>query len=105
MHIGDGGGHTPEVGGELYVQYLGGAVLRDDIGEEEPEDGLQNVFKLDVAVSLFVDEAPDDGQQEGSATGDGEKTKITRLVTTSIAVGDKDIDDDGGEEEEKSFEK
>jgi hypothetical protein len=40
MHIGNGGGHIPDAGGELYVEDLGGAVLGDNVSEEEAKDDL-----------------------------------------------------------------
>jgi len=103
-HVGDSGDHISDAWRELYVEYFGGAVLSDNVCEEEAKDDLQYIFKPGIAVSLLINDAPHYGQEESGAAGDGEKPKVTRLVTASIAVGDKDVDDDSGEEEGKCFE-
>ena len=67
--------------------------MHDGVGEKEAQERLQPVLQPDIVLPLFVDKAPDDGQQKSRAAGNREEAKVPGQVAAAIAVGEQYIHD------------
>lgn len=93
-----------DIGIELYVQHFGSAVLHDGISEEYAEHRLQQVLEPDIMMTLFVDDAPDDGQQECGTSGDGEEAEVPGKVAAAVGISEENVYHHCGKEQEKGLE-